>query len=449
MKKSQFKVQLRFNLGMEVQFDPETDQLQICQVDIQNTSSNVIDVTDVENKFKERCMRKEIKIKGFDMEIPIEVMKEGNNKVSLSIKNCSNEIDYNFPQIRKQNFVNAQQNDSMVLDVQRMDQKHKELNENRIIDSGLKIKIPRYVVKENSNTDPCVSLDCNDLLVKRNKVIESDREKEEVSLEKVKFLKGHSGIKEFSSKFVDEDKNYDINTPDAITGFKTLNDFFINYYLEDKLNLESLNSMNSQELIILLKLFGVENNKERSALMNNNIILKQFVFNKLGDLMYKEEFIKCPNGRRFIYGKIKNIIYKKFKNSLSNKKLKKKEIDRKFFKFYFYSSEEYKKIPMLSRLNVEKVFNSFEQNNVKLLLCFPAFKQEFKRVYLNFEHELKESYYRPKCRILKDYFLTLIGKSAKALEEAVVPFLKLPHSHSTVRIYYSDFGSYFQDAIIQ
>ena len=263
-------------------------------------------------------------------------------------------------------------------------------------------------------------------------------------------------VKQCSDMEINKDNNIELPLP--IKGqkeeekgnewaYETLCSFLNKYYLKNDCDLEMLKGFNQKEKLILLR-FVATKKISKSRAMQDMAYLTDVV---------KEFFLQDPkqikgykvtNSKRFIYRKVKAVMYHNFKQEGFRKHFGKRKTDNEFMKHYFYSNPIYDTLSKLDKITIEELFRIYEESKVSILWRFENFKQDFTAVLFNFKDEIERIYYRPKLSNLKNFLESINDKDLENVRRTKLPFLTLPVIHSIIDLYTANFMEAFKRSLV-
>lgn len=220
--------------------------------------------------------------------------------------------------------------------------------------------------------------------------------------------------------------------------FKILNQFFESYYLKKDFQTELVDKFNIKEKIVFLKMIGIRNEYKQMALQDSKLLLSLAQQTLMTDKDEQKAY-KVTNSKRFVYRKIKTIMYQEFKKKEFRRHLSKKDVDYQFFTYYFKNQPEYAELCDIEKKVIETLYFTYKESKIDLIWRFAKFTRDFTVILKRFPDELHKSYYTPKYETIKIFLESLNGKDVEYLRGVRPPCKKLPLNHCVIDLYISDF----------
>lgn len=226
--------------------------------------------------------------------------------------------------------------------------------------------------------------------------------------------------------------------------FQNLVTFLEEYYLQYNLHPEIILRLNPREKIILIRLLNT-NFKNKKRAFEDQTFLQKLACDFFNKQPNQHKGYKVTNSKRFIYRKIKTVLYQNFKNGKFRKHLSKKALDNEFFEYYFSKAPEYQTLCPEEREAIKTLYFTYEETKIHLLWRFKIYKRNFTAILLNFKEEMQKYYFNQKVRNLKHFLESIHDRSEQDVKVVKLPFASLPLTHQVVDLYVSDFVRSFGD----
>lgn len=226
--------------------------------------------------------------------------------------------------------------------------------------------------------------------------------------------------------------------------FQNLVTFLEEYYLQYNLRPEIILRLNAREKIILIRLLNT-NFKNRKRVFDDQTFLQKLTCDFFNKQPNQHKGYKVTNSKRFVYRKIKTVLYQNFKNGQFRKHLSKKALDNEFFDYYFSKAPEYQTLCPEEREAIKTLYFTYEETKIHLLWRFKVYKRDFTAILLNFKKEMQKNYFSQKVRNLKNFLESIHDRSEQDVKVVKLPFASLPLTHQVVDLYVSDFIKSFGD----
>lgn len=220
--------------------------------------------------------------------------------------------------------------------------------------------------------------------------------------------------------------------------FENLNKFFSSYYLDKFFDPSLVENLNFKERIVFTRMLDVPLQK-RDRLIRSNYQLLSLARRTFLTSKDDKKAYKITNSKRFVFRKIKTIMYQEFKRGEFRRHLSKKDLDRQFFNRYFSSQPEFRELCDIEKSIVETLYFTYKESKIEMVWKFREFTRDFLIVLRRFPEELMKGYFKPKYESIKIFLESLKGKDVGHLERVKPPCKKLPINHCTVELYISDF----------
>ena len=214
------------------------------------------------------------------------------------------------------------------------------------------------------------------------------------------------------------------------------------YFLKGELNDKLLSEFNQYEDFMMAKLIGLDAKNILGCLRSKNHLIT-FVNNYFLNNGSKPRKYKITNGKRFIYRKIKTIMYQRFKKEKLNNKHGKVDSDRLFCQYYFYSDPYFEKLSDFEKNALSKLYHVYEERFLHLLWDFKKFKEDFVKVFSNFKFELFSCYYEKKLKRLLSEIKLIREDDFDFQRYKMKKVISLPLSHKMIDLYIRDFAMTF------
>ena len=455
---------LKLSLNLDITFDMLKDFIQNLSgmtpdIDCRIDKINVLDAGQEDQE--ERQIRADVN-QPIDAKMNLVPMDLGNGIVSSpdSINKVSFKERFNWkdelPPIRNQVFetkptieTNLEKNLSSASPRSRKD----------VLRKVFKVDNVFYSKEEDSRSDNDISFVTNSFNPNENKT-KSDhlnsfhcklKKKESLNGEKYLELASVSNDKEeerqdyhpmqklFTRSPISTRRNHDL--------LKKLSIFLRLYFLKGELNNELLAEFNQYEDFMMAKMIGLDSKNIAGCLRSKNHLIT-FVRNHFLDNGNKPRKYKITNGKRFIYRKIKTIMYQRFKKEKLNSKQSKVDSDRLFCQYYFYSDPHFQQLSEFEKNALSKLYHVYEERFLHLLWDFKRFKEDFIRVFVNFKEELFNCYYEKKLKRLLSEIKLIKEEDFDFNRYKMKKVISLPLSHKMIDLYIKDFaltfGFYFK-----
>ena len=215
------------------------------------------------------------------------------------------------------------------------------------------------------------------------------------------------------------------------------------FYVEGTYERNLIFELNTREQLILCKIIKVNIN-EIPKLVGNRELIASIADKYFGNGMKKKGY-KVTNNKRFVFRKVRAILYKNLQNLQSSAKVSKKSRDAKFFIYYFQNAPEYSKLTTKERNDVKSLLKTYEESKIGVVWKFKAFTEDFSKVFFNFPEELTKAYYLKKVCALKFCLEYLDYKDDEQILKSDVPIKCLPRPLNVIKQYMADFFNSFGD----
>lgn len=216
---------------------------------------------------------------------------------------------------------------------------------------------------------------------------------------------------------------------------------FERYYLEGIYDRDIVMSLSQREQLILLKIIKVNENDIVSCVGNQEYIVG--MADKYFSHDAKRKGYKITNNKRFIFRKIRSILYKNIQDAKTNMKGSKKARDTKFYLMYFQNSPEYARLSPKERINLKSLLRTYEESKIGVIWKFSQFSEDFSKVFFEFPNQMADNYYKKKLNALKFYLEFLNDKDEDYILNAPVPIKSLPRPLTAIKQYMVDFYNSF------
>lgn len=231
-----------------------------------------------------------------------------------------------------------------------------------------------------------------------------------------------------------------LKKPDNQQFFRLFN-LFEKYYLEGVYSRETLLTFNEREQLIFLKIIKV-NTKDIPTYLENQQLMVEHA-DKYFTHDTKRKGYKITNNKRFIFRKIRSILYKNIQDAKTNTKGSKKARDAKFFLYYFQNAEEFTHLSTKERLNLKSLLRTYEESKIGVIWKFSQFCQDFSSVFFDFPNQMIDGYYNKKLNSLKFYLEFLVDKDDDYIMGSPIPIKSLPRPLTAIKQYMVDFYNSF------
>lgn len=283
------------------------------------------------------------------------------------------------------------------------------------------------------------------LIAKPTRSISSDDNR--ISLKRVKQCTDKERNKNNNNELSLPIKEQKEDEKDNQWAYETLCSFLNKYYLKNDCDLEMLKRFNQKEKLILLRFVATKKISKSRAMQDMTYltdVVKEFFLQDPKQI----KGYKVTNSKRFIYRKVKAVMYHNFKQEGFRKHFGKRKTDNEFMKHYFYSNPIYDTLSKLDKITIEELFRIYEESKVSILWRFKNFKQDFTTVLFNFKDEIERIYYRPKLGNLKNFLESINDKDLENVRRTKLPFLALPVIHSIIDLYTANFMEAFKRSLV-
>lgn len=216
---------------------------------------------------------------------------------------------------------------------------------------------------------------------------------------------------------------------------------FERYYLEGVYNRDIIASFTHREQLIFLKIIKVSVKDIPALLGNQEYILA--MADKYFNHDAKRKGYKITNNKRFVFRKIRSILYKRIQDARTNTKGSKKARDAKFFLMYFQNAPEYARLSPKERMNLKCLLRTYEESKISVIWKFERFSEDFSRIFFEFPSQMVDGYYTKKLNALRFYLEYLVDKNDEYILEAPVPIKSLPRPLTAIKQYMVDFYNSF------
>ena len=220
--------------------------------------------------------------------------------------------------------------------------------------------------------------------------------------------------------------------------FQNLILFLEEYYFHYRFCPDIILDLNTRERVVLTRLLNT-NFKNRKKAVEDPILLRKLVCDHFNKQPNQHKGYKVTNSKRFVYRKIKTVLYQNFKNGRFRKHLSKKALDSEFFAHYFGNTTEYQYLDLEEKKAIKTLYFTYEETKIHLLWRFSEYKKDFLAVLLNFKEEMQKYYFSQKITNLRNFLESVNDRSEQEVKAAKMPFTNIPLTHSIVDLYVSDF----------
>ena len=222
---------------------------------------------------------------------------------------------------------------------------------------------------------------------------------------------------------------------------------FETFYLEGIYERDLISEFNNREQLILCKIIKV-NIKEIPKLLGNKnqiaIIADKYFSNDM-----KRKGYKVTNNKRFVFRKIRSILYRNLQDPKTVSKASKKSRDNKFFLHYFQNAPEYNQLTAKERADVKSLLKTYEESKINVMWKFKSFTEDFSKVFFNFPQEMMKVYYFKKVCALKFCLEYMDDKSDEFIIKSTVPIKCLPRPLNVIKQYMADFFNSFGEYLVK
>ena len=229
--------------------------------------------------------------------------------------------------------------------------------------------------------------------------------------------------------------------------FKNLLEFLERLYMDGYYNFSLILAFDRSELVILAKMLDVPTNNSIQLDNLRNEIRKK-ANNYFQSQENRKKGYKVTNNKRFIFRKIKAILFEKYKKKHSKGNIGKKYQNFQFFNYYFRNTDEFKAVAHNDGDEIKKLLYTYKEHKMDLLWQFKKFTKEFSLIFFNFQEELRNSYYNKRLQSVKFYLDYLNNKDLKYIQEFNLPCKNLPPTNSVVKQYMVDFYNSFGEYLV-
>lgn len=216
---------------------------------------------------------------------------------------------------------------------------------------------------------------------------------------------------------------------------------FETFYFEGVYKRELLTELNHREQLILCKIMKVAAKEIPKLVSNSNLITA--ISDKYFSNDTKRKGYKITNNKRFVFRKIRAILYKKMQCPKLGTKASKKLRDAKFFLHYFQNAPEYSSLTSKERADVKSLLRTYEESKISIIWRFRHFTEDFSNIFFNFPQEMMKTYYMKKVSALKFCIEYMNDKSDDFILRSAVPIKCLPRPLSVIKQYMADFFNSF------
>ena len=223
--------------------------------------------------------------------------------------------------------------------------------------------------------------------------------------------------------FLGDKKNFKIKKND----FFFLKKFFYFLFFDGKFNKEIFKKFTFLDRFVMSKF--VSNKIDNENIFLNLENLKKKIFEKFLAEKKKEKGFKITNTKRFIFRKIKNILFKKFKKE-------KKDISHfLIIKYYFFNKNDKNlKFEKKDFLKYKKFLNDFKKLEIIEISKSKKFVKDFMIIFKkkNFLKEMKKFYYQKKIDEIFFYLENLKIRKFLNFNNIMLPWKEIPYSHKSI-----------------
>lgn len=231
--------------------------------------------------------------------------------------------------------------------------------------------------------------------------------------------------------FLKDKQNFKIEKDD----FFFLKKFFYSLFYDGIFNDEYFENFTFLARLVMSKF--VDGNEFGQDNYLNKELLKKKITEKFLCEEKKRRGFKITNAKRFIFRKVKNILFKKFK------KEKEDISDYKILEYYFKNGE----VPFEKRdfLNFKRWLNNYKKNEIVEILKYENFVRDFLKILDNFIDEMRVYYYKAKIQDIFFHLDNLTLRKILKINEIYLPWSKIPYSHRSLIKFKGDFEKSFSN----
>lgn len=232
-----------------------------------------------------------------------------------------------------------------------------------------------------------------------------------------------------------------INVADNKWPLNRLLNLFETFYIEGVYTRDAITDFTHREQLIFLKIIKTSSN-DIPKLIGNTAQITQ-IANKYFESDNKRKSYKITNNKRFVFRKIKSIMYKNVQDPKSHSKVSKKTRDTKFFHYYFQNAPEYSKLTTRERADVKSLLRTYEESKINVIWKFKRFTTDFSKIFFSLPKEMMNTYYLKKVNVLKFCLEYVNDKSDDFILAEHLPIKSLPRPLTVIKEYMVDFFNSF------
>lgn len=215
------------------------------------------------------------------------------------------------------------------------------------------------------------------------------------------------------------------------------------FYLEGIYQRELINEFNKKEQLIFCKIIKMNPKEILKLIGHANMIA--LMADKYFCNDTKKKGYKITNNKRFVFRKIRAILYRNIQDSKSEFKGSKNTRDAKFFSYYFQNAPEYSHLTIKERLDVKSLLRTYEESKIGVIWKFKRFTDDFSKVFFNFPQEMMTTYYMKKVCAFKFCLEYMNDKDDDFILKSSVPIKCLPRPLNVIKQYMADFFNSFAE----
>lgn len=219
------------------------------------------------------------------------------------------------------------------------------------------------------------------------------------------------------------------------------------FYLESTYERELISEFNTREQLILCKLLKVSARDITRAMCDTSTlaaIADEYFCNDT-----KRKGYKITNNKRFVFRKIRGLLYKQLQPPALGFRDTKKNRDARFFTHYFANAPEYMNLTTGERADLQSLLRTYEESKISVIWKFKTFTTDFSRVFFDFPHEMVHTYYQKKVNALRFCLEYMNEMEEENILRSSVPIKCLPRPLNVVKQYMADFFNSFGDKLVK